>query len=117
MNNDKDRAFFEQYVKHAVFNEADKFDGDKKPCKRRKKRIDLHGLNRFDAWERVLCLLGNARAEGLTTITIICGAGHNSSGLPVLPGHIINQLKKHAHLYSSMHVDTSNNITLTLEYR
>lgn len=115
MNNDKDRAFFEQYLKHTVFNEADKFDEKKQPCKRRKKRIDLHGLNRFDAWERVFSLLRNARAEGLTTINVICGAGHNSSNLPVLPGYIINQLKKHTHLYNSMHVDTRNNITLILE--
>ena len=114
MDREKDRAFFEQYINKASINETDKYGSNADIKKRRKRTINLHGLTRHEAWDRVNMLLKGARSEGLQSIRIICGSGHHSDNLPVLAEHMISMLKRNARLYNTMHVDRNNNITLIL---
>ena len=46
--------------------------------------LDLHGLTRVEAMQRVDSFLDECRQDGLTKVLIVHGKGHHSKGEPVL---------------------------------
>ncbi|WP_305042168.1 Smr/MutS family protein [Geoalkalibacter sp.] len=50
--------------------------------------LDLHGLDRMRARERVRHFLDNCRHQGLRTVLVITGVGHHSNEEPVLRGEV-----------------------------
>lgn len=110
---DKQRELFEALLNKESFNPANKYSGSKdKSRRKRKKEIDLHGMNRYDAEDVVTGLLRSYRHSDVMELTIICGKGRHSPAGPVIYRHIRDFLKSNSHLFSSMKTDKNNNITL-----
>jgi DNA-nicking Smr family endonuclease len=59
-------------------------------------RLDLHGLGRVEARERVRHFLDNAAYHGRKTVLIVTGRGKGSGGEPVLRAEIERYLKYEA---------------------
>lgn len=55
--------------------------------------LDLHGLTRDAAREKVRFFLADARFQGLRTVLIITGRGHGSAGEPVLRNEVERLLR------------------------
>ncbi len=58
--------------------------------------LDLHGMSREQAREKVRWFLDNAVYHGKKTVLIITGRGHGSSGEPVLRGDMERYLDREA---------------------
>ncbi len=59
-------------------------------------RLDLHGMSREDAREKVRWFLDNAVYHGKKTVLIITGQGRGSAGEPVLRGDMERYLDREA---------------------
>lgn len=69
-------------------------------------RIDLHGLTRDEAWDRLNVFVGDCKRRGLKKILIIHGKGNHSSGSdPVLGPMVRSFIEEDARLGTSGHPD------------
>lgn len=71
--------------------------------------IDLHGLTRDDAWERLNVFVGDCKRRGLRKILIIHGKGIHSNGSdPVLGMMVRSFIEQDSRLGTSGHPDRNN---------
>ena len=69
-------------------------------------RIDLHGLTRDQAWERLSGFVSACVSRGMKKILIVHGKGNHSNGSdPVLGPMVRTFIEQHPHLGSSGHPD------------
>ena len=69
-------------------------------------RIDLHGLTKEDAWQRLNAFVGDCVARGLKKILIIHGKGNHSHGSdPVLGPMVKSFIEQDKRLGTSGHPD------------
>ena len=69
-------------------------------------RIDLHGLTKEEAWERLNSFIGDCQARGLKKILIIHGKGTHSHGSdPVLGPMVKSFIEQDKRLGTSGHPD------------
>lgn len=61
-------------------------------------RIDLHGLERFEAQERLQRFLHHARGHANRTLLIIHGKGSKHGETPILKQHIFLWLRQYPHV-------------------
>ncbi|MDR2516434.1 MAG: Smr/MutS family protein [Spirochaetaceae bacterium] len=65
--------------------------------------IDLHGLTRDEAWDRLDAFFANARREGFEKLLIIHGKGNHSSGEAVLKRLVRAYLERSPYAAESGH--------------
>lgn len=71
-------------------------------------RIDLHGLNRDEAWTRLSSFVDDCVRRDLKKILIIHGKGNHSNGSdPVLGPMVRTFIERNSHLGTSGHPDRS----------
>lgn len=68
-------------------------------------RIDLHGLTRDEAWEKLEMFIGECVKRGLRKVLIIHGKGNHSSDAPVLDAMVRTFIEKDSRLGASGHPD------------
>lgn len=56
-------------------------------------RLDLHGMTREEAWDKLPRFVRSAQQQGVKTLLIITGRGNNSPEGPVLPGVVDRWLR------------------------
>lgn len=71
--------------------------------------IDLHGLTRDEAWNRLDAFVGDCKRRGLKKILVIHGKGNHSHGTdPVLGPMVRLFIEKDSRMGSSGHPDRNN---------
>lgn len=71
--------------------------------------VDLHGLTRDEAWEKLELFVGDCVRRGLRKIQIIHGKGNHSNGSdPVLGPMVRTFIEKDSRLGTSGHPDRNN---------
>lgn len=72
-------------------------------------RIDLHGLTRDEAWEKLNVFVGDCKRRGLRKIIIVHGKGIHSTGSdPVLGPMVRSFIEQDSRLGTSGHPDRNN---------
>ncbi len=61
-------------------------------------RIDLHGLERFEAQERLKRFIEHARSHGKRNLLVIHGKGSRHGETPILKQHLYSWLKNHPYI-------------------
>ncbi len=72
-------------------------------------RIDLHGLTREEAWDKLNIFVGDCKRRGLRKIMIVHGKGIHSTGSdPVLGPMVRSFIEQDSRLGTSGHPDRNN---------
>ena len=88
---------------HEIYNK-DAEQGERQVCsidKRRRLRVkkpdaqlDIHGLDRNEAWVSLETFFADSKNKGLEKILVIHGKGNNSAGEPVLKRTVMNFIER-----------------------
>ncbi len=115
MNKKTDKDIFKDYLDNTNISINNKYDAKKRIKRNRNKTVDLHGLNRYEAENRILSLLKSYKTENVRQMKIICGRGTHSDEGPILFQHIKDLLNKNTNYYCKYKMDINNNIMVYWE--